>query len=1713
MLVLVVLTSAGFAQEGHSISQHASNNWSEYISQYEVQFRTIPASCFNNGYVLYAIVDKTTGLPVTDTALLRQSGLEQVRIYHEDLTLDSTRHRNHFYKGGWDTLTIDHGSYIVGVEGDQQTTIHDTLTYVYVDTNTVLEITTNYSMPQAAALSVNAYLPDRLGNLPSLSVCKNTGRVELKIKYGKFPYTVYVRPHGMEDSLYRVVTFESNQFNGNDSLRYDFKDYYMIDTMPPGDWDFYLVDGCGSGLPRTGAKVEDVGIPSLKRIEVYASSGNKADSNVVRINSVLDNPYTIYYDSLKKYMSYRIYLEGTGSNAPFRPYPWHFTNANNLERTLLLDTIYGYKYCDFYGQNLIFEYKFDMPNCSTFVTPDTFHYYVPNPSHFKKDHQYLTDSVRTMDSCSRVWYSHLDWYSIRYESYEPNFYDVTTDDDNIWRRYHYTSPIYWYYIDAESGAVIKIDTIDGQSNIATRSYFTYNEAYEFYHPVNPSFSRNVTRRLVGAKGCTLYESTERLYFDRRELSTEPTWNIRTHAEGHCCSTPRTLTLYEENSSEFPMDTVWIDLYSSPYSNFYNFSAVYDPGNHQWTVTKEHFDNTMDFEWTQDGRSFTLSEYCMPSGPYRFHIRTRCDDYYIGRDVDFPEIYRTELVAEPMFEVRAECSDEYIHCTQGKVVRVATKRDPHTGEDHTRIDSLTTYYEIYDGPVGGYEEGNPIKYMLKDSIRISMPGRYILRTYPKIENGQAICEEYEYFDTIYYNGNAVQFDYALALLCDENSTSGTAYVHAKGGTPPYTYTLFSGKDLSGDTVMTATLSEDQIFIVPSSLFEEKGIVVSPHAGLSCQVRDDCGSYFQINFFPQILSDLQKTWFDGGLKADTTCEGTFVHINALSIGDQFQYEWSGPDGFYANTSNPNMFIRRGSESGWYKVVISNTGCENDVLTDSIYLGVKPAPLLTISGGGLVCPGEEVELSFVPTPGDPATPIAPVNFIVAFESASGIMTKEFFGIQGGEEVWDTYIPTSETKVYPLIVEDAECAYHFADTGDTVTLRMRHDVITPCNIVTTHDMVCYGGDGHVTATLELAGHPVDSNHPTHVRWFADYEMTHMLKGENLTGGFSYYDTADLLRRTYLYVSVNQDNICPSLNGLPTSVRTMENGVTTNLQCADVIRFFDPGGIDGDYPPNTQESYSQTFTSVDGRPVAVHFNSLELAPPSRLFVFTGSQMVQDSLLYTFTYGSSVPEIIISKGASMTFMFSPGPLSAWGWDALVSPAPGLAIVDVLPRNIVSYYDELCQSANEEYLPPFPGWENIVDAATLNDLTQRSGSYTFSRTFSGAYGCDSIVTFTLDVTRQPLRYDTTVVVLNTAGGYNWYGTTYTETGQYFRSVPGTAGTTNCDSVDRLNLIVLNVEIEDKELCEDQSVLMTVSVETPNFSRDFEVKTAPGDVLCRRIVQTDGGISYSEELTLRPDSFLRRSQTETLVPLGVVVFADPNIRKNNIAIGLTDAYRDPVIWAREEVAAKVRSPYSYASNAGELQRAMYELNDKSVFRASDSAIRPLNNGLEFTTVIKRNAELAEGNDFQRNAPAAYYCYYYDPTRAEIPSDDSPMLGSEAIHEGWYLPTVSEFSLFRANRAFVNKTLQMLKDHGYNAELPDPPGPYRHTTNRQEQRGSGYWTSVEFWPGQSNSYNSALFYQAKGQINGLGSSIAPIYKWTATTNWNGAIEGRYVRAMRQF
>ncbi len=1496
---------------------------------FKVRFSVTAATCYNNGKVAYALTD------VSDNPLSAlPAGVSQVRAYYKASETDSAHYSGLYYHGGIDTLTLNHGIYIVGVEALWPDGAGG---YMRADTHTVLTVNTVYQKPEAAVLTSLSYYESHAGTRPTVA-CEDAGRLQLRIRDGQFPYTVVLKPRDSEE-VFRTVVFRERQYDGNMTEYYNYKDYYTLDSLPAGEWDLYVEDGCGYGLPRIRCEVPLMDFPKVQYFRQFTSSGNFTDSNVVKLEMTLNDVYSYQYDMLPKHVRYRLRCDGIAPTS-WKPFP--IDEISSTKYFTVRDTFHAVsRYCALWDKDITFEYK--ISECEDTVQSIVFRLQRPNDEYFEKDYSDFRDSIVWRGgTCIDKWFWHRYFHGIRYYttrfekgSYAP-FY--STSSLHQYYRYYYTHPLSWVYTDVATGSVIKRDTVGVITDWSRlydrdveRVYGSFRET-----PLNIL----VERKLVDSKGCVLYSARDSLTYLYSVGTEVSDWNMIKSGSEKCCKDLRYVKVFEHHRSEADPDGTVIRLVRSPNGDFYNFEAVYSSDSRSWTVTRDRLENTAGVLGAPDGRSLLFQDYCLPSGPYTFEIVTPCSTFVLSQNYNFGTNVRTVLSQAPQFQVEEECSGTYLTYTDGAFQTYFYGNSVETGlPDDPLVYDRIAMFQIYSGPVGSDRS----RHRLGEPFHFTIPGTYVVGMYPESPN--SVCFTETLYDTVHYDGNTVEFVYANALLCDSNSTHGDAYVAATNGTPPYTYTLYSQREKQG--AVLGVNGTGRFLNIPMQADRE----------LSCLVQDSCGAYFHVNFYPRLLGEMQKVWFDGGLTADTVCEGGTLRVHAMSIGDILRYEWRGPGGFSATTADPYVFVPRGAPGGWYSVVIRNTGCVG-YITDSLYLGVMESPRVAIAPNATVCPGDTVALQF--TPWSPV-PGSMVDFTVSIVTENGT-TRRNYSALSGTTVTDRYVARAAAKVFAEKVSDGRCEYRSADPSDTVRIGLRTDFADACTLLTTDDLVCYGGTARLTARSTLTP-------PYDIRWYGDYAMTQLLKMETIVAenAVSVYDTAGITQRTALFVSVGRDSVCPSFNGMVTDTMHLRPG-RTQLSCGRVVGLYDSGGDQGKFGFN--EDVVHTFSTSDGRPVCIHFESFKLPSSAHLFVVSGEELSADSLLCDLTANSLNPGVLTSVGGTLTVYFRSFTAVTDGWAAVVEPSPGIAVADAFRRKGIELRDEVCQSRTRAYDDPYGMVPEVVSAAEIDAAMRHAGVYGFTKNFPGSDGCDSTVTFILTVTAPPHRDTAVVVADGSVPNVLWHDSVYSEPGRHVwaTELPG-----GCDSIEVLDIVKLDMSASSAEICSGDSAELVVTVSTASGVSDATLPrmVQVGDVLC-----ADGSV-------LPPDAFMVSGKQ----PKGVVFHVD-STGFHGLALALSE---QTALYASREME---RWTFVRSQSLGQ---ALFDMD-----------------GLGGTLLIKTVAETTGCRDFFVNAPCASYCYYYDHERYGV--------GPEP--KGWYLPALGELNLMCANSRQVMPTLQMLK-----------------------------------------------------------------------------------------
>ena len=1501
-------------------------------NDFHVHFSVMDATCYNNGKVLYALVDSVGA--VLDSL---PPGLSQTRAYYKLFEGDSAHYAGWYYVGGTDTLTVNYGTYIVGVEA----LLDDgSGGFVRLDTQTVVTISTTYHKPTVAVVSQDVDFMRSLAGTLYTVPCQDIGRVQLRILYGQFPYVVTVSNQATGDTL-RTVIFNERQYDGDDETYYNYKDYYSIDSMPGGPWTFRVEDGCGYGLPEVVATVHTRRLPSPIVTYIYSSSGDFVDSNVVKIALWYDYAIVDLMDLVHQHARYRFRHAGL-SDGEWRVVPYDTTVLGYL--LTLYDTVSVVdRYCELWNRDITLEYQ--TLGCGTSSFSNVIQIYKPNEIYFVKDSVDAVDSVSMeAGNCIRNQAWHRENYSIHYYKkglsiqYDPNYLGKT---DHEFYRYHYTHPLTWVYTDRRTGAVLKRDTV---SIITEKSLLTAAEVYSFYGVAYDStLVIPLERKLLDGKGCELYTTFDTVRYMHCVSHETPNWQVDFKDEGDkCCLLPRWVRLYRNSGFGAPVDGTVVRLVRSPLNNLYNFEAVYHEADNSWSVVRDHVGNTAAITGMSGGISLVISDYCLPSGPYEFEVTTTCGTDRVSENVPFNDHRFMRLSQEIEYVTERDCGNLYIHYTKGGYQWVVTNTSPETGLPlDTVFEGVGLKATVIRAPAASLV-GQSSFYT--PQFTFSIPGTYVLSLCPNLAL-DACMSDLCYYDTFHLDAATVEFIEALAVLCDTTSTEGNVWVRAGNGMPPYTYTLYSQPDKQGDVL---AVNDSGVFT---------NVPMRSNQTLSCLVRDSCNAYFHVNIQPSTMADLQKLWFDGGVTETSACEGSTIRIHALAVGDIWQYEWSGPDGFTSTSADPYVFIPRGGGDGWYKVTIRQTDCASE-LSDSLDLTTLPAPSLSLSPDTTVCPGETMEARFTP---HSDTGIGDIQFSVAFANASGVQVRRYTA-PSDVIVVDTFSTLSPAKIYPASIRDEHCEYTYADADDTVYIRLRTDVAEGCHIVTTFDTVCYGGDARLTAAATAAT-------PYTLRWYGDYNLKKLLKTETMTGSDqrSYYDTSNIFRRTLLYVSLQTEGMCPSVNGLTDSTMNMKEGETI-LSCGRHIRFYDSGGPDGSTA--SDEPLVHRFRTSDSTRVSLHFEEANLTGSAHLLIFAGDSLRADSLLLDVRKGNLMPQTVVSSGNVLTVCLTGQKLVNSDWSAVVEAAPGIAVADVQDANTVWYRDEVCQRRSGVYDDPYGMVPGIVSAEEVAQAVRKAGNYYYTKTFpaDSIRECDSTVNFTLVVNPPEMREASATVVQQR--GYLWRDSLYRESGHHAVLVTSADG---CDFLDVLNLTVIEAHCPDAEIClgDSASLSVTATLSSEGVRDTLLPKAArPGDVLC-----ADGSV-------LPVDSFLVSGKSAK----GIVFYVDET-GFHGRAVALTETKR---------MAA-------YATPPLVLLQPIYR--DTAAIRDWDGEANTLH--------LKALDAAYNGVNFNSDATAISYCYYFNHNT----------LATDGEWHGWYLPSYGELSLMQSHVWEIRRTLNKL------------------------------------------------------------------------------------------
>ncbi|NDC40199.1 MAG: hypothetical protein EBZ77_01425 [Chitinophagia bacterium] len=159
----------------------------------------------------------------------------------------------------------------------------------------------------------------------------------------------------------------------------------------------------------------------------------------------------------------------------------------------------------------------------------------------------------------------------------------------------------------------------------------------------------------------------------------------------------------------------------------------------------------------------------------------------------------------------------------------------------------------------------------------------------------------------------------------------------------------------------------------------------------------------------------------------CQGDTLRFTNYSAGAGITYSWTGPNGFTSAVQNPSINNVTLPADGTYHISVTRANC---VVTDSVYVNVKPAPVPTVGSNGPICAGGTIKLWVnCPTPVDAYHWDGPNLFTSRLQSPS-ISTRDTLP-SGVYTVTLTRLSCATTVTIPYVVNGVPTAPVVQDTG----------------------------------------------------------------------------------------------------------------------------------------------------------------------------------------------------------------------------------------------------------------------------------------------------------------------------------------------------------------------------------------------------------------------------------------------------------------------------------------------------------------------------------------------------------------------------------------------------------------------------------------------------------------------------------------------------------
>lgn len=144
-------------------------------------------------------------------------------------------------------------------------------------------------------------------------------------------------------------------------------------------------------------------------------------------------------------------------------------------------------------------------------------------------------------------------------------------------------------------------------------------------------------------------------------------------------------------------------------------------------------------------------------------------------------------------------------------------------------------------------------------------------------------------------------------------------------------------------------------------------------------------------------------------ENVCTGDDIQLGTTTTGQNFSYQWTGPDGFSSTLANPPSIAAAGFENqGKYQLIISIQNCKSDTaITNVVILPTPDRPLIT--GENIYCEGTTFSLV--------------VNNLPVQEKYTWFKDGEKFRVTTDNSLEILNVSTSATGKWTVIAESNGC------------------------------------------------------------------------------------------------------------------------------------------------------------------------------------------------------------------------------------------------------------------------------------------------------------------------------------------------------------------------------------------------------------------------------------------------------------------------------------------------------------------------------------------------------------------------------------------------------------------------------------------------------------------------------------------------------------------